>query len=67
MDRQGPGQDLVRGGRQTRAMIVAAIMFLSQLLSAQSNKPVRRILIFNDFSYISSPGIANIDQAIAPV
>ena len=65
MDRQGPGQDLVRGGRQTRAMIVAAIMFLSQLLSAQANKPVRRILIFNDFSYISSPGIANIDQAIA--
>jgi signal transduction histidine kinase len=44
---------------------VAAILFFSQLLSAQTDKSVRRVLIFNDFSSISSPGIAALDQAIA--
>ncbi len=68
-DRQGPVQDFqgsyVHSGRQARALIVAAILFFSQLLSAQADKSVRRVLIFNDFNSISSPGIAIIDQAIA--
>lgn len=55
----------IHGRRQARALIVAAILFFSQFLSAQDNKSVRRVLIFNDFSYVSSPGVANIDQAIA--
>ena len=68
-DRQGLVQasqgSYVHGGKQARVLIVAAILFFSQLLSAQTDKSVRRVLIFNDFSYVSSPGIANIDQAIA--
>jgi signal transduction histidine kinase len=46
------------------ALIVAAILF-SPLLSAQADKSVRRVLIFNDFNSMSSPGIANIEQAFA--
>src|ERR1700733_12804672 len=68
-DRQGPVQDshgsYVHGGRKARALIVAAIFFFSQLLSAQADKSVRRVLIFNDFHSVSSPGIAILDQAIA--
>src|ERR1700755_415938 len=64
-----PGQDsrgsYVYRGKQARALFLAAILFFSQLLSAQADKSVRRVLIFNDFNYVSSPGIANIDQAIA--
>jgi signal transduction histidine kinase len=44
---------------------LAAILFFSQLLSAQTDKAVRRVLIFNDFNSVSSPGIAILDQAIA--
>jgi len=55
----------IYGVRQARALIVAAILFFSQLLSAQVDKPVRRVLIFDDFNSISSPGIAVLDQAIA--
>ena len=47
------------------ALIVAAILFFSQLLSAQADKSVRRVLIFNDFHSVSSPGVAILDQAIA--
>lgn len=68
-DHQGPVQDSrgspVRSRRQARAWIVAAILFFSQLLWAQADKSVLRVLIFNDFSSISSPGIATIDHAIA--
>jgi signal transduction histidine kinase len=68
-DRQGPVQDsqggYVHGGRQARALIVAAILFFSQLLSAQADKSVRRVLIFDDFNSISSPGIGILDQAIS--
>ena len=55
----------VQGGKQARALIVAVIFFFSQLLSAQADKSVRRVLIFNDFHSVSSPGIAILDQAIA--
>ncbi len=44
---------------------MAAILFFSQLLSAQADKSVRRVLIFNDFHSVSSPGVAILDQAIA--
>ncbi|HTF66909.1 MAG TPA: ABC transporter substrate binding protein, partial [Edaphobacter sp.] len=57
--------DYAYRGRQARVLIVAAILFFSQLLSAHADKSVRRVLIFNDFNSISSPGIAILDQAIA--
>jgi signal transduction histidine kinase len=44
---------------------VAVILLLSQVLLAQSAKPVRRVLILNDFNAISSPGIALLDQTVA--
>jgi signal transduction histidine kinase len=43
---------------------VAGFLFLQALL-AQPTRTVRRVLIFNDFGPISSPGIAALDQAIA--
>jgi signal transduction histidine kinase/ABC-type uncharacterized transport system substrate-binding protein len=42
-----------------------AIAFLAQTVAAHPQKPVRRVLIFNDFSSISSPGIALLDSTIA--
>jgi signal transduction histidine kinase/ABC-type uncharacterized transport system substrate-binding protein len=42
----------------------ALVLFLQSLL-AQPTRTVRRVLIFNDFGPISSPGIAALDQAIA--
>ncbi len=56
-----------RRGRITLALILIAIAsFLSpQPAAAQPTKAVRRVLIFNDFGSISSPGIAMLDQAIA--
>jgi signal transduction histidine kinase len=44
---------------------VATILVFSQLLSARADKSIRRVLIFNDFNPISSPGVAILDQAIA--
>jgi signal transduction histidine kinase len=68
-DRQVSVEDFQRScalvGRPARALVVAAILFFSQLLWAQADKSVLRVLIFNDFSSISSPGIATIDHAIA--
>ena len=45
-------------------VVVAGLLFLQSLL-AQPHTIVRRVLIFNDFGSISSPGIAALDQAIA--
>jgi signal transduction histidine kinase len=68
-DRHGAVQDFHRSyvhvGRQARLLIVAAILFFSQLLSAQTHKSVRCVLILNDFNSISSSGFAVLDQAIA--
>jgi signal transduction histidine kinase len=36
-----------------------------QTIALHAQKTVRRVLIFNDFGSISSPGIAQLDQAIA--
>lgn len=54
-------------GRVTLALVLLAIAFFLFLPSilAQPTKAVRRVLIFNDFGSISSPGIAMLDQAIA--
>jgi signal transduction histidine kinase len=46
-------------------LVVLAAFFLPQVMVAQQTKAVRRVLIFNDFDSISSPGIAALDQAIA--
>jgi len=54
-----------RGPRFALLLVVLAAFFLPQVLVAQQTKAVRRVLIFNDFGSISSPGIAALDQAIA--
>jgi signal transduction histidine kinase/ABC-type uncharacterized transport system substrate-binding protein len=45
-------------------VVVAGFLFVPTLI-AQPIKAVRRVLIFNDFGSISSPGIEILDQAIA--
>jgi signal transduction histidine kinase len=46
-------------------IIVAAVASVfSQSISAESQKPIRRVLLFNDFGYMASPGITELDQAI---
>jgi signal transduction histidine kinase len=54
-----------RGPRFALLLVVLAAFFLPQVMVAQQTKAVRRVLIFNDFDSISSPGIAALDQAIA--
>jgi signal transduction histidine kinase/ABC-type uncharacterized transport system substrate-binding protein len=45
-------------------VVVAGFLFLQSLL-AQPHTIVRRVLLFNDFGSISSPGVAILDQTIA--
>ena len=47
------------------ALVVAAAFLFPQSIRAQQIKAVRRVLIFNDFSRIASPGISILDQEIA--
>jgi signal transduction histidine kinase/ABC-type uncharacterized transport system substrate-binding protein len=54
-----------RGPRFALLLIFLAAFFLPQAIVAQQTKAVRRVLIFNDFDTISSPGIAALDHAIA--
>ena len=54
-----------RGARFALVLVVVAGFLFLQSLPAQPHTIVRRVLIFNDFSSISSPGIATLDQAIA--
>ena len=42
-----------------------ATVFIAQTIAAYPQKPVRRVLIFNDFSSVSSPGTAVLDSTIA--
>ncbi|MGA8740713.1 MAG: hypothetical protein WB561_05960, partial [Terracidiphilus sp.] len=48
---------------------MAAVILLAQSsaksIEAQTLTQVRRVLIFNDFGSISSPGVAGIDRAVA--
>jgi signal transduction histidine kinase/ABC-type uncharacterized transport system substrate-binding protein len=46
-------------------LVAVAGFLILQSLPAQPARTVRRVLIFNDFGPISSPGIAALDQAIA--
>ncbi len=49
-----------------RLLLFAVVIFLlTQTIASNAQKPIRRVLIFNDFGSISSPGIALLDQAIA--
>jgi signal transduction histidine kinase/ABC-type uncharacterized transport system substrate-binding protein len=46
-------------------LIFAAVsVVFPQPVSMQGQKPVRRVLLFNDFGYMVSPGIMALDQAI---
>jgi signal transduction histidine kinase len=46
-------------------LIFAAVsVVFPQPVSTQGQKPVRRVLLFNDFGYMVSPGIMALDQAI---
>ena len=54
-----------QGARFASVLIVVASFLFLQSLLAQPHRIVRRVLIFNDFGSISSPGIAILDQAIA--
>jgi signal transduction histidine kinase/ABC-type uncharacterized transport system substrate-binding protein len=47
------------------ALAVVATFLFPKSIGARESKPVRRVLIFNDFSRISSPGISILDQEIA--
>ncbi len=46
-------------------LFAVAIVLLAQTSASNAQKPVRRVLLFNDFSSVSSPGIALLDSAIA--
>ena len=58
-------QEKPRRARFVLALVVAAAFLFPQSIGAQQIKAVRRVLIFNDFSRISSPGVAILDQEIA--
>jgi len=52
------------GARRSALLLIAAIFVLPQLTGAAPQEEVRRILIFNVFEPLSSPGVAAFDQAI---
>ncbi len=58
-------QEKPRAARFVLALVVLAAFLFPQSIGAQQTKAVRRVLIFNDFSPISSPGISILDQEIA--
>jgi len=53
------------GARFVLILVFVAAFLFPQSIVAQPTKAVRRVLIFNDFGSISSPGIALLDRAIA--
>jgi signal transduction histidine kinase/ABC-type uncharacterized transport system substrate-binding protein len=53
------------GARFALILVFVAVFLFPQSILAQPTKAVRRVLIFNDFGSISSPGIALLDRAIA--
>ena len=50
--------------RKCALLLIAAAFLLPQLTGAAPLKEVRRVLIFNVYSPLSSPGVAVMDQAI---
>ena len=55
----------LRGASLALALVVSAVFLFPRSIGSQPTKAVRRVLIFNDFDPISSPGIAILDQQIA--
>ena len=53
-----------KGRRKGTLLLIAAAFLLPQLTGAAPLKEVRRVLIVNVYSPLSSPGVAAIDQAI---
>ncbi len=53
------------GARFALILVFVAAFLFPQSILAQPTRAVRRVLIFNDFGSISSPGIALLDRAIA--
>ncbi len=73
MDGQISGCQIHSRGHSARIAITARLFFIifaavafvfPQPISTQGQKPVRRVLLFNDFGYMVSPGIMALDQAI---
>jgi len=74
----GPKDDQISGRqlclRENRArtsivarlfIVLASIAFVfPRPMSTQGQRPIRRVLLFNDFGYMVSPGIMELDQAI---
>ena len=64
----------VQSRRRFARIGITAILFFTtyeaiafvfpQAISTQDQKPIRRVLLFNDFGYLVSPGITALDQAI---
>jgi PAS domain S-box-containing protein len=52
------------GARRNALLLIAAVFLLPQLTGAAPLQEVRRVLIFNIFEPLSSPGVAALDQAI---
>ena len=52
------------GGRKSALLLIAAAFLLPQLTSAAPLQAVRRVLIVNVYSPLSSPGVAMVDRAI---
>ena len=67
--RCNPGQshfsDSVRAaGRTLILSVIAVALLVSPLTAASPMREVRRVLIINDLGIISSPGFAEVDQAV---
>jgi PAS domain S-box-containing protein len=54
----------IEGGGRYALLLIAAALLLPQLTGAAPQKEVRRVLIFNVFEPLSSPGVAALDEAI---
>ena len=52
------------GGRKSALLLIAAAFLLPQLTGAAPLQAVRRVLIVNVYSPLSSPGVAMVDRAI---
>jgi signal transduction histidine kinase len=65
----GPMRSRVRDASEALVAVVAILLllvnFCEQGIKAQTLRQIRRVLIFNDFGSISSPGVARIDHAVA--
>jgi hypothetical protein len=73
MEEQIPGCAAVARCTSVRIVIAGKLFFtifatvafvFPQPISTQGQKPIRRVLLFNDFGYMVSPGIMALDQAI---